>query len=61
MDNALDKIRELSKANKELEQDKKELIIALHNIIDITHERDRASHRRFVEIREFAQHYIART
>ncbi len=57
---ALDKIRELSKANKELEQDKQELIIVLHNIVDITHEKNRASHRRLVEIREFAQHYIAK-
>ena len=57
---ALDKIRELSKANKKLEQDKKELIIALHNIVDITREKNRASHRRFTEIREFAHHYIAK-
>ena len=57
---ALDKMRELSKANKELEQDNKELVIALQNIVDITHEKNRASHRRFVEIREFAKHYIAK-
>ena len=57
MNKALDKIRELSKANKELQQDKKELLIALQNIVDITHE-DRASHRRFKDIREFAKHYI---
>ena len=55
MDKALDKIRELSNANKQLEEANKSLVITLNNIIDVTHETNRPSQRRFVEIRELAK------